>query len=693
MAVQRPQVRRDHVLILIFGAACILHLVLATYHWKMGYLAGHEFRQTQTAIISYYIDQENNFSPLYETPILGKPWVSILLEVPIYEWSVVGLSRLTHWPHYIAARTITLACFYLLLPAVYLLLGWLEPRRDRRLYLLAAVLCCPVYIYYSRAFLMESMELMCCAWFLYAFVRALEGRSFAWLVLTALLGTLAALIKSATYAIWLLPAAGYALWLIYLGWTQGRDWQKGGRTALWALAAVAVPLASLRWWIHVTDPIKAAHSSAYIFTSKNLSLGNWGLFSFSGLWSASLWRDLFHGWTLAIMPAGLILALIVAGLSMLPSARRHFAVTAGAFFAAQLLFPYAYALQDYYFYACAVFLVAGLGMLMLAARDALPRVQWLGSLLLLLPLVAELRAYWLGYRPDQAIVTDGHRAFTDVVRDLTPPHGVIVVAGADWGAIIPYYAQRRALMIRNGLEHEPAYLEKAIKDLAGEDVVALIVADKVRNDNRFLDQVTAALDMDRTPTYVHLAADVYIRRLYKRGVAHRIQGSLKYNEGTVPPEVLRERPQIMTVPLESAQTAFPAVTPVPTRCYFEFGIDNIQQDGDATMSAHPNSDIWLKPDTGAHNIYWSYGILREAYERAGDKTNGVEFIISSEMPNGETHQIFYRLLDPVVKSTDRGIQETKLSYQVKPGEVLHFFTRPNGSVAYDWAYWKKIDVH
>ena len=171
-------------------------------------MPGHEFRQAQTALIAHYIDEQNNYSLLYETPVLGKPWVSILLEVPVYEWSVVGLSRAFGLPHFLAARTISLGCFYLILPAIYLLLGRFNLSRPRRLLALALILACPVYIFYSRAFLMESMELMCCAWFLLGFLRTMDERRWSWLVLTVVAGTGAALIKSATFAVWLLPAAG-----------------------------------------------------------------------------------------------------------------------------------------------------------------------------------------------------------------------------------------------------------------------------------------------------------------------------------------------------------------------------------------------------------------------------------------------------------------------------------------------------
>ena len=81
-----------------------------------------------------------------------------------------------------------MTCFYLMLPALYLLLGRMAVPKTRRLLVLALVLTAPVYIYYSRAFLMDSMELMCCVWFLLGFVRTMDQRRWSWLALTIVAG-------------------------------------------------------------------------------------------------------------------------------------------------------------------------------------------------------------------------------------------------------------------------------------------------------------------------------------------------------------------------------------------------------------------------------------------------------------------------------------------------------------------------
>lgn len=686
--------QENGILIGIFVLALLYHFYGVTFNWTMPYMSGHEFRQAHTAIVAYYIDQQDNFSLLYETPIFGKPWVSLLLEVPIYEWSVVLLSRASGLPHVVAARTITATCFYLMLPAIYLLLGRLAVPKPRRLLLLALVLTAPVYIYYSRAFLMDSMALMCSAWFLLGFVRTMDERRWKWLALTIVAGTGAALVKSAILAVWMIPGAAYGAWMLWRDVRARTGWVTPLKTILWGAATVAVALGSLRWWVAYTDPFKESHASAWIFTSKNLSLGNWGLFDFKVLFSAGIWRYFFGCWEQAVMSRWLIGLGLVAGLAF-PAVRWRVLGPGSIFFLAQFLFPFAYAYQDYYYYACAVFLNVALGFMLLGLLDSrVPR--WCCWLLVAVPFGAQLTTYWQGYRIGQSAQARGGHPFTDALRDLTPKGSVLVVAGADWAAMTPLYAQRKALMIRNGLEYDAAYLNRAFADLDDEDVSALVVYGPLRMNKNFINLAAAKFDLDGSaPTFSHSIADIYVRKLYLKGMQMRLRVSRSYPEITVPearPGV-NDSAGVFSIVPAVARTAFANVSPGPYQAQFAFGVDLVEREGKTILSAHPDSDLWLRAPADASQITWDFGIFPPAYEKAGDKTDGVIFMIEAETPDGQRRQIYHRLLDPVRDAADRGEQHEEVPYTPLPGETLQFSSRPNGNYAYDWTYWVRIEVN
>ena len=693
MSESRPLRRENLCLVGIFCAALIAHFYFTTYNWTSPFMPGHEFRQAQTAIVSYYIDKQNNFSLLYETPILGKPWVSLLLEVPIYEWSVVLLSRGLGIPHFMAARTISLTCFYLALPALYLLLGRLGLPRPRRLLALVLILTCPVYIFYSRAFLMESMEIMCCAWFLLGFVRAMDERRWSWLALTVVAGTLAALIKSITFAVWLVPAAGYGAWMLWRDVRSRQGWLVPLKTVLWGAASVAVALGLLRWWINYTDPIKAAHASGWIFTSKNLSQGNWGILEIAARFSGKTWSVLLQRWQEAIMSPWLIIPGLVVGLAVFRLVRWPVLGLAVLFFLAQLMFPFAYAYQDYYYYACTVFLLAALGFVLHGVLDSrLPR--WSCWLIIAIPLVAQINTYWHGYRTSQILKSNGGFPFTAAIHDSTPEDSVIIVSGADWAAMIPLYSQRKALMIRNGLEYDYDYLKKAFDDLADENVAALVMVSDARSNKALVKMVADKFNMDTIPTFSHPFADVYCNQIYIDFVQERLRASKQYGEISMKPraaeEKLPHRP--FNIPASLAHASFGTVTPAPFRAYFQFGLSYQEVDGVPALTAHSNSDLWLHAPATAKQIVWGFGIISAAYERDGEKTDGAEFVITGETPAGERREIYRRLLDPVNEVADRGIQQATICYEPLPGETLQFSTRPNIIPNYDWAYWTKIEV-
>lgn len=681
--------------VLLFLLALGYNLWGVSYHFTMGFLAGHEFRQSQTAIISHYIDKEDNFGLLYEMPVLGKPWVAILLEVPIYEWSVVGLSRLTGWEHVIAARTISIACFYMTLGAVWLLLGQLGVARAKRLLFCALILTTPVYIFYSRAFLMDSMALMGSVWWLYAFVRVMQDRSWRWLLVAVATGSVAALVKGAVYVVWLVPGAAYGAWLLWNEVKRKVGLKRLIQTTAWGLSTVVIALGLLKSWLAYTDPIKEAHASAWIFTSKNVSLGNWGMLSPSALLSADVWKSLMHCWEQAILSRWLLASVMLIGI-FLKRARWPVVGIGGMFFLAQFLMPYAFAYQDYYFYICALFAVVAMAWVV-AVMIETPKWSWAGWVLAIVVIGAQVKAYFSDYYNQQSVIHKGGYPFTDVIRDMTPTNSVIVVAGADWAAMTPLYSERRALMVRNGLEYDRAYLARAFGELDGEVVSAIVLWNQLRHNRDFIEQAASQLGFNSDePTFSwEDHADIYINPIFARAVQLRLLNEGRYPGIKLPDSsILKESAhKKSTLTSLESELLFPQIRPLPEAYFFEQGVDWMDLGYRKVLSVHPDTDLWITPPPDSSVIEWNFGIFDSAWTKDGDKTDGVVFTILAESDRGTSRMVYERVLNPTENKVDRGDQHELISYVAEPGEKLRFSTRSNKGKAYDWAYTVSIEIH
>jgi hypothetical protein len=250
-------------------------------------------------------------------------------------------------------------------------------------------------------------------------------------------------------------------------------------------------------------------------------------------------------------------------------------------------------------------------------------------------------------------------------------------------------------MVRNGLEYDTAYLERAFNDLAGEEVSALVVYGPLRTNRDFIRRVAERFGMDPArPTFSYHVADVYVSRVYAKGIQIRLKNSRRYPDLTIPPDALADLPSkgLVQISPEVGANAFTNVTPAPYQVNFQFGLDWLERGSDVVLSAHPDSDLWLRPPAGATRIAWTFGIFEGAYTKADGRTNGVEFIVTGEVPGGPAREVYRRVLDPVNSAADRGDQTADIPYAARPGEVLRFSTRPNGNSAFDWAYTVRIAV-
>jgi hypothetical protein len=108
--------RIDQVKIFLGGifAICLVHSFWAmSIGWNNSILDMHGFRQTQTAISTYFVLQGGAWLA-YETPVLGAPW-SIPFEFPLYQWITAVWVKISGIPLDQAGRSVSVVFYYLTL--------------------------------------------------------------------------------------------------------------------------------------------------------------------------------------------------------------------------------------------------------------------------------------------------------------------------------------------------------------------------------------------------------------------------------------------------------------------------------------------------------------------------------------------------------------------------------------------------
>lgn len=677
---------------LLLGAALLALLIFNGWAvhvgWESGLLQGNEFRQTQTALTTLFVQREHNFALAYPTPVLGKPW-SIPMEFPLYQWTVALYSSATHTPLIQSGRAISYLCFLLALPPLWLLLRRLGLSLGQTVVVLGLVLTCPLYIFYARAFLIETMALMFGLWFLQGFVAAIADRRLSWLIVANLAGTAAGLVKVTTFMLYVAPAAVCAaVWLFRARAESGKVRRLFG----WMTAAVALPFAATLWWIHFSDAVKSLNAAGAQLASSSMSAYHFGTWAVRR--SSAPWLSHWNVTTTNIVSVGLLVGFALVA-AVFGGRWRKWIVAALLLFAAgPLTFPVLYSWHEYYFVANAVLLMIAMG-LALGGWLEFFRFRWFAWLGVAAFLAAQISTYFHFFYTPQAIVHDGGSGLTLMVRDMTEPDDVIIVAGNDWNSSIPFYSERRALMIRRDFEHNWTYVEQAFADLKGESVTALVLVAGQRDNRELLERAARTFGIDPAPFAVWHDQTLYVNRPHRAEFARQL-ANISYDEvqwANPTERVTNGEPQSVA---KNTQRFFAGLEPTPRRYQVPFGL-NLRSlpDDRRCFDAHASTRLWFAAPPHARRIVLSFGIIDEAWTREAGRSDGVDFSVTVVLADGSQQKIFNRFLNPAATPADRGRQQAVVTLPDSTITEILFETGPGpyGSNAFDWAYLDQLQVY
>lgn len=685
-AAPRAPTRMESRIALVGFLVCLgFHFWGMTVGWTSRNLPGGEFRQAQTALSTHWIKAEQNFALAYPTPVLGKPW-SLPMEFPLYQWTVVTVSKVTNWSLTKAGRAVSIACFYLTLPAVFLLLRRWRIAPTHRWLVLAVAVTCPLYIFYTRAFLIETMALMFSVWFWVAFERAVTGRSRAWLAVAMVAGTGAGLVKVTTYMLYLLPAGVWALTRLWAARKQG--W----KTELaWMTATVVVPFGATLWWLDFADATKALNPLANFLTSSNLKEFNFGTTAIRlspAAWATKL-RIVRE--ELTWLPA-LLFCLVLLPLG----ARARWRSVAGcllAFGAVLVIFPVLYEHHEYYYVANTLLLLLAMGLALVALLES--RVaRWVAYGAVALVLVGQGWRYLEWYYPTQRLISPGGDGLTTSLRTLTNPGDVIVVLGQDWNSMTAYYAQRRAIMFRDDIARDGAKVEQALADLREEKIGALVIVGEPDGAQWLIDRA-ASRGLGAEPLYVWRNARVFVPQVRRTELLHSLLEN-DFHEVALAPGVEPRRASLAGKWFEMAaihrwqRKPFVGFQPAPVRFFASFGPAMDGSSGQPMYGAHPVTRLVFALSAGSHTLRSALQMSVDAYRldlSDAETTDGVEVSLFLIGPGNERKQIATRYFDPRRNREDRGnLRLLEFTFTLESaGEVELFFgPGPAGKDTRDW---------
>lgn len=683
----------DWNLLWVFLAVLGGALWMLTERWDASILDRYEFRQLQTALSTFWMRHEG-FRLDYLTPLFGPPW-SIPMEFPTYQAIVAALAAQSGLPLEQAGRLTSVLFFVATIPALYDLFGLAGLTPSRRLLALTVVVSSPIYLFYPRTFMIETTALCFAVWFLCALRRTLETRGFGWLIAATVLALLAALTKVTTFVVYAVPGAALTILALRRA-HRSHDapaWRRFGVPALRAGLPVAIALVVAAAWVAHGDAIKHSNPYTGFLASTELSRWNYGPLALRA--EPSFWQHLAENITHNQLCEGAFAITLVCAALATARARWTALVAVLGFLAGPLVFANLYHVHDYYYAANALLLVGAAGAVLASAWDhpqfpAAARWTALATILAL-----QYYAFDRGYHYYYWKAAPPPPDLAAIVRETTPPDGVLLISGDDWNPLLPYYAQRRAVMVAGGRDDEPKVLEDVVGRLPPDAIKAmLLVGDKVRSDRELIRARAARFGLALQPFASSDTADLYLPVDATAPALARLHGqrftSARVLVSAAPAAALPDAKE-----QELRAEDFPMAQPAPLRARSRFGISVADLDGRRVILAHAPSEIFIRPPAGATRIAAAVGLAASAYAKPPpEASDGVIAEIFELGADGMRRSLWRRELSPATRPADRGPQEIDFVSTVPFAGELVFRIDPGaaGNFAYDQAYWARIEV-
>ena len=440
----------------------------------------HAFRQTQTAMTSYWMLREG-WSLAYQTPVAGFPW-SIPFELPIYQTIVAAICGLFGLDLDAVGRFVSFAFL--------IACGWPAFPISRRLGLspcIPWVFCAllwtsPLYVYWGRTFMIETAALFFSfACLPYAIDLIQRAGGLRCTVLFVIFGSAGVLQKATTggpVMLFLLLAC------IFVHVRNGAVGFPMLRRLVFPVIVFCIPLLIGLIWTHYTDIVKRENPLGIQLTSKALATWNFG--TMAQKLDPKTWRLLV--WERVLKPnAGGILGVLLLLLPWFigPDHRQlaRLALAAVVIFLLPLLiFTNLHIVHDYYQVSCVLFLIFALSIVIGGWLNEVTGIMAVVPAVTLVIILSNISAYHSGYgvvaaRSLPELDPRSVKAYRigRYLNEHTKPNVGLVIFGQGYSSEIAFQAQRKSMTAPVWFEKYRQVWENPRDFLDGLDLGAIVI--------------------------------------------------------------------------------------------------------------------------------------------------------------------------------------------------------------------------
>lgn len=434
------------VAILAFFTAAIAAYVAVVFA-NQPLLEAHGFRQTQTALTSYWMMKEG-WQLNYQTPVAGYPW-SIPFEFPLFQSLVVLIARLGDLRLDPVGRLVSFSFLIACAWPAFKITRRLKLHADVAWVFCALLWSSPIYLFWGRTFMIETTAMF----FAFAaipygidlFISNPRWQSAMLFMVWITLGMLQKITTAATVIL----VMAIALSVNHLLTTGLKP--PSLRKMIFVIVAFSIPIVTAGLWAHYTDIVKEQNLLGMQLTSGSLSRWNFG--TLEQRFDLNVLKTIF--WDRVVLKnAGGIWGLsLLSGFSFFAERRIKIIMWTCLilFFLPIYIFINLHFVHDYYQTSSAIFLIGALAISIVYLLPMSAKKNIFIPMATLFFIISNFYYFIKGYAHNLQMPMNTLQMqildVSNVIRRYTPKDSGIIVFGADWNSEISYYSERKSFTV------------------------------------------------------------------------------------------------------------------------------------------------------------------------------------------------------------------------------------------------------